>query len=195
MVKLVNQTIFASKIKAKKLWLFGAAEVRTLFGLSASATASLLHRYKKAGFIVQPRRGLYLLPDTLPSDFHLANRMYSPSYLSLEAALSYHGIIPETVYEITSVTPKATRRFSALGKVFSYHKIKQSAYSGYRTEPYQGVSFYIAEPEKAIVDASYLRLVRGGNQIERFNKQKLDLGKTLSYARLFGNAKLVEKIK
>src|SRR3989344_6561832 len=109
MAKLVNQTIFASKIKAKKLYLFGASDVRALFGLSAVATASLLHRYKKVGFIAQPKRGIYAFPDALPPDVYLANKLHTPSYVSLEWALSYHGVIPETVYEVTSVTTKATR--------------------------------------------------------------------------------------
>jgi len=58
MAKLVNQTIFAAKIKGKKLYLFGANDIRALFGLSAVAAASLLHRYKKQGFILQVKRGL-----------------------------------------------------------------------------------------------------------------------------------------
>src|SRR3989344_4847720 len=109
MAKLVNQTIFASKIKGKKLYIFSGNDVRALFGLSAVAVASLLHRYKKRGFILQIKRGLYVFPDVLPPDVYIANKLYSPSYISLEFALSYHGVIPETVYEITSVTTKTTR--------------------------------------------------------------------------------------
>src|SRR3989344_4189475 len=120
MVKLVNQTIFASKIKAKKLYIFSAHDIRTLFGVSSVASASFLHRYKKGGFILQLKRGFYVFPDFLPPDVYVANKLYSPSYLSLEFALSYHGVIPETVYEITSVTTKTTRRFETLGKAFSY---------------------------------------------------------------------------
>src|SRR3989344_7230482 len=109
MVKLVNQTIFASKIKGKKLYIFSASDIRSLFGVSAVAASALLHRYKKQAFIVQLKRGFYVFPDVLPPDVYVANKLYSPSYLSLEFALSYHGIIPETVYEITSVTTKTTR--------------------------------------------------------------------------------------
>ena len=191
MAKLMNQTTFASTIKSKQLWIFGAGDVRALFGLSAVATASLLHRYKKSGFISQPRRGLYIFPDALPLDFHFANRAYGPSYISLETALSYHGVIPETVYEITSVTTKATRRFEALGKIFSYRKIKSKAYSGYQVRKQNGTSFYIADAEKAFVDSSYLRLVCGEESISRFNKEKINTKKALGYAKLFGNLKLV----
>lgn len=195
MVKLVNQTIFASKIKGKKLYIFSANNIRALFGVSAVAAASLLHRYKKHGFILQIKRGLYVFPDILPPDFYIANKLYSPSYISLEFALSYHGIIPETVYEITSVTTKATRRFETLGKIFSYRKIKKSAYTGYGVEKQGDLSFYIADAEKAFVDANYLRLMNNQKPISRFNKEKINFKKALHYAKLFSNTKLTSIIK
>ena len=195
MVKLVNQTIFAAKIKEKKLYIFSANDIRALFGVSAVAVAGLLHRYKKRGFIIQVKRGFYVFPDALPPDVYIANKLYGPSYVSLEFALSYHGVIPETVYEITSVTAKATRRFETLGRVFSYRKIKRAAYTGYETQRQQGLSFYIADAEKAFVDADYLRLMNGRKPISRFNKEKINSEKALRYAKLFNNAKLVGIIK
>jgi predicted transcriptional regulator of viral defense system len=195
MVKLVNQTIFATKIKGKKLYIFSGKDLRALFGVSVGASSALLHRYKKQGFILQLKRGAYVFPDVLPPDVYVANKLYSPSYLSLEFALSYHGIIPETVYEITSITTKATRRFEALGKMFSYRKIKKVAYTGYEIQKQQGLSFYLAEAEKAFVDANYLRLKNKQKPISRFNKEKLNPEKALRYAKLFNQPKLVGIIK
>src|SRR3989338_7321180 len=191
MVKLVNQTSFASKIKEKKLYIFSANDIRALFGVSAVAASALLHRYKKQGFVLQIKRGLYVLSDVLPPDVYVANKIYSPSYVSLEFALSYHGIIPETVYEITSVTTKTTRQFETLGKVFSYRKIKKTAYTGYEIQKQQGLSFYIADAEKAFVDANYLRLKNKQKPISRFNKEKLNPERSLRYAKLFDNTKLI----
>ncbi len=195
MAKLVNQTIFAATIKGKKLYIFSANDIRALFGVSAVATASLLHRYKKQGFILQIKRGSYVFPDALPPDVYIANKLYSPSYISLEFALSYHGVIPETVYEITSVTTKATRRFETLGKIFSFRKIKKGAYTGYGIEKQGGLSFYIADAEKAFVDANYLRLMNNQKPISRFNKEKIDSKKALCYAELFGKNNLTGIIK
>ena len=191
MVKLVNQTDFAAKIKGKKLYIFGANDTRSLFGVSAVAASALLHRYKKRGFILQLKRGSYVFPDALPPDLYVANKLYSPSYVSLEFALSYHGVIPETVYEITSVTTKATRRFETLGKIFSFRKIKKSAYTGYEIQKQQGLTFNIANAEKAFVDTNYLRLKNKQKPISRFNKDKINLGKALRYATLFGNKRLL----
>lgn len=195
MVKLVNQTIFATKIKEKKLSIFSANDIRALFGVSVVAAAGLLHRYKKRGFILQIKRGLYTFPDALPPDVYVANKLYSPSYVSLEFALSYYGVIPETVYEITSVTTKATRRFETLGKIFSFRKIKKSAYTGYTVQKQNGTTFYIANTEKAFVDANYLRLMNKQKPISRFNKEKINPEKALRYAKLFGKAKLISIIK
>lgn len=195
MVKLVNQTTFASKIKAKKLYIFSASDVRLLFGISAVAASALLHRYKKQGFILQLKQGHYVFPDALPPDIYVASRLYTPSYISLEFAMSYHGVIPETVYEITSVTTKATRRFETLGKVFSYRKIKKSAYTGYELHKQHGLSFYIADAEKAFVDTNYLRLLNRQKPITRFDKGKINPEKALRYAKLFDNSKLIGVIK
>lgn len=195
MVKLVNQTIFASRIKDRGLPIFSAADIRALFGISNVAASALLHRYKKQGFILQIKRGLYTLPNFLPPNVYLANKIYSPSYISLDFALSYYGIIPETTYEITSVTVKATRRFETLGKVFSYRKIKKTAYTGYNIQQQDGVSFYIADAEKAFVDTNYLRLLNKQKPISRFNKTKINQDKALTYASLFGNQKLTAIIK
>lgn len=195
MVKLVNQTIFSAKIKEKKLYIFSANDIRALFGVSAVAASALLHRYKKRGFILQLKRGFYVFPDVLPPDVYIANKLYSPSYVSLEFALSYHGVIPETVYEITSVTTKTTRRFETLGKVFSYRTIKRTAYTGYSAERQAGLSFYIADAEKAFVDTNYLRLMNKQKPISRFNKEKVNSKRALGYAELFSNNKLVSIIK
>ncbi|MBI5742266.1 MAG: hypothetical protein HZA25_00305 [Candidatus Niyogibacteria bacterium] len=195
MVKLVNQTIFNATIKGKKLYIFSANDIRLLFGVSAVAASALLHRYKKQGFILQLKKGFYVFPDALPPDVYVANKLYSPSYISLEFALSYHGAIPETVYEITSVTTKSTRRFETLGKAFSYRKIKKSAYTGYEIQKQHGLTFNIADTEKAFVDANYLRLKNRQKPISRFNKEKIDPEKALRYAKLFDNKKLIGIIK
>jgi len=195
MVKLVNRTDFMSKIKAKKLVLFSGREIQALFGVSKVATAGILHRYSKQGFIVQIKRGLYAFPDSLPPELYLANKLYDPSYISREFALSYHGIIPEMVYEITSVTIRATQKFKVSGKIYSYRKIKKSAFTGYLIEKQKGFTFRIADAEKAFVDTLYYRVIFGKKPISRFNKEKINKNKALKYAELFKNPNLIAILK
>ncbi len=191
MVKLVNQVSFMTKIKAKKIALFTGRDVQALFGVSRVATAGILHRYSKQGFIIKVKRGLYSLSDFLPPELYLANKLYNPSYISREFALSYHGVIPEMVYEVTSVTTKPTRRFEAVGKIYSYRSIKKSAFTGYSIEKQRGFTYRIADRDKAFVDTLYYRVLFGKKPISRFNKEKINKDKALRYAKLFGNSKLI----
>ena len=195
MAKLVNWYIFEQKIKEKNLIIFAPLDVRRIFSSSEVATTFLLHRYAKKGLILRLKRGLYALRDAKIPDPYLANKLYEPSYISLEFALSYHRIVPETIYEITSVTPKAGRHFNVLGKIFSYRHIRKEAFTGYSTYKQGGLTFLIADPEKAFVDLNYLRVINNKKPISRFNKERINQAKALKYATLFNNSKLISIIK
>ncbi len=187
MANLLNWHRFEQTLKEKGILLFSITDIRRLFGATAVAATFLLHRYAQKGFILRMKRGLYAFPDALPPEPYLANKIYAPSYLSMEFALSYHQVIPETVYEITSVTAKSTRRFETHGKIYSYRRIKKRAYTGYAVAKQKGFSFYIADPEKAFVDAAYFRMFDGLEPLKRFDKEKIDFKKALGYAKLFNN--------
>ena len=164
MAKLVNWRDFELKLKGKKIDLFTNLDVRRIFGVSKVAAHFLLYRYAKKRFIVRLKRGLYTFPDSHLPDYYLANKLYEPSYVSLVYALSYHCVIPETVYEITCVTTKATRHLTALNKRFTYRHIKKEVFTGYEVHRQRGVTFLIAEPEKAFVDATYFQVVVDGKK-------------------------------
>ena len=117
MVKLVKQADFGPKIRSKRLSLFSRRDIEVLFGLSPNAATMLLHRYSKRGIIVRVKRGMYAVEGAVPPELYIANQLYSPSYISREFALSYHRVIPETVYEITSVTTRDTAQFERFGSV------------------------------------------------------------------------------
>ncbi len=69
-----------------------------------------ISRLIHAGELLQLRRGLYATrPDINP--YCLAASIYGPSYISFDTALSFHRLIPEAVYEITSATLKRSREF------------------------------------------------------------------------------------
>lgn len=186
---------FERQIKKGGIKLFSPLDVQRFLGRSKVAVTFLIHRLKKQGTIVRVKRGLYKLSNDEIPDLYLANKLYEPSYISLEFALSYHRVIPETVYEITSVTPKTTRRFEAFGRIFSYRKIKKTAFAGYTIEKHKGFSFRIADPEKAFIDLNYFRMRGGLKPISRYNKEKINPATALRYASLLGNKKLIGIIK
>jgi len=186
---------FEREIRKKNIKLFTPLDIQRFLGRSNIAVRFLVHRLKKQGHIQRVKRGLYKLTDEQISELYLANKIYEPSYISLELALSYHRVIPETVYEITSITPKTTRRFETLGKVFSYRRLKKAAFTGYMAAKQGGMSYLIADPEKAFVDLSYFRMLDGLKPVSRFDKERINPAKALRYAALFGNPKLTGLIK
>jgi predicted transcriptional regulator of viral defense system len=92
------------KLAASGLRAFTDREFRAVTGSTPVSAKFLLIRYTKSGLLRRLRRGLYAVEGELPSQYALANRLYRPSYISMETALSYHHLIPETVYSMTAVT-------------------------------------------------------------------------------------------
>lgn len=191
----MNWIKFESILKRKGFFLFTPLDVARVFSVSDTSVTFLLHRYTRQGVLTRLKKGMYIFSDTPPPDVVIANKLCEPSYISLEFALSYHSIIPEVVYSLTSVTTKSKREYSALGKVFSYRQIKKEAYTGYTLRQYGGRSFFIADPEKALVDAIYLRILDGLEPFDRMRLKALDKDKVNHYADLFRFPCLREALK
>ena len=138
------------------------------FPLATSTILPLLKDYRrpydkinywvKSGDLVQVKKGLYVLgkriSEQIPHPFLLANQLYGPSYVSLDSALSYHGLIPERVYQASSVTTRISKNFTTPVGRFDYTHVKSSYFSKGITN--QGSIetgyFLIATPEKALWD-------------------------------------------
>ncbi len=120
-----------------------------------------LSRWRAAGRILQLRRGLYSLAPPYrkvkPEPFLVANRLVSPSYVSLQSALAHWGMIPESVPVVTSVTSaRGGRRETELG-VFTYRHVQTGWLQGYRRQQLSmGQSALLALREKALLDLVYL---------------------------------------
>jgi predicted transcriptional regulator of viral defense system len=108
--------------------------------------------------ILRVKKGLYVLGDALRQKpllrEELANLMYGPSYVSLEYALSYYGMIPEQATTVTSVTIGRSRIFQTPVGRFSYRQISLPAFrvGMERVEQEDGQAFLIASREKALAD-------------------------------------------
>jgi predicted transcriptional regulator of viral defense system len=114
-----------------------------------------LNEWQKKGYIKKLRRGYYMFADAVLNEemlFLIANKLYSPSYISFEIALSHYGLIPEGVYLITSASSKKTARFKTPISEFAYRRIKRTIFYGYKIEQHKGQGYKIAEMEKAILD-------------------------------------------
>ncbi len=69
--------------------------------------------------------------------------------------MAYYHLIPESVYVMTSATSQSTRAFTAMGRVYEYHRLKRSFFIGYEPIKEQGEVVLMATPEKALVDYLY----------------------------------------
>lgn len=167
-----------------------------------------LRRWQKKGLIIKLKKGMYLLNRNdrkiNPSPYFIANQLYGPSYVSLEYALNFYGLIPEAVFDITSIVTKKTMRFRNESGVFIYQHIKADAFRGFSAiKEENGVSMFIAEPEKAIVDFLYLNLKEFKKETKdkfevsyRFqNLESLNTSRIMELARLFNSHKLLQTAK
>lgn len=181
----------AQIFREKGIVLFSSKEFAQIGSFNQNAAWAALGRYCQKGLIENPKRGLYYFADNPPDSFFLANKLYAPSYISFETALSYYSIIPEAIYSITSASTKVTRNFKHRGKNFKYLTIKTNAYTGY----YKKDDYLIADPEKALVDYLYFVALGKKKINERFSTSQLDRKKLLSYTQLFANNKLTKIAK
>jgi len=165
-----------------------------------------LNRWKEQGYLINVRQSYYCLSDVeLSRDLllYIANRIYSPSYISLEIALSYYNLIPESVYHITSVSTKKTKNYYTQLGNFIYRHIKSSAYFGYKLIEFdQKHRFLLAEPEKALLDYFYLNSHIASKQDfgeTRINSNEFDnhinLNKLNAYLVNFKNKSFEKRIK
>jgi len=162
-----------------------------------------ISKLNKDGYIQKIKNGLYVFSnkkELIPEE-HLAFKIYEPSYISLEWALHYYGLIPEMVYNVTSISTKATRKFKNDFGIFIYRNIKKELFWGYKKEEKNGQVYLIAEPEKALLDYIYFNLSRIKNDADilelRLNTiliKKLDIKKLKDYTLLFKNKKITEII-
>ena len=146
---------FEAKIKA--LPAFNLNDVRKL---DPNFHRQQLSYWLNQGFIQPLAGGYYALADTAMNESYLfmaANKIYDPSYVSLESALAYHDIIPETVLGVTSVSSRKTKQYESKWGIFSYRSVKPQYMIGYQViEISPGIKFKMASLEKAILDYLYL---------------------------------------
>ena len=141
--------------------VFTRTEIVCWVGGSSDRQFGLLRRALRAGEVVRIHRGLYCLAAKYPrrkvDPLVLAQRIWGPSYISLETALSYHGWIPEAVYTVTSASMDRSREFTTPLGVFSFTRIPQETlYTEVtRVETVPAQAFLLASPLKALCDYVY----------------------------------------
>jgi len=129
--------------------------------VSAGQVRLQLSRWVKAGRLLQLRRGLYALAPAWrkvePHPFLAANRLQRGSYVSLQSALAFHGVIPEHVPVVTSATPRRPETVrNALGAFQFSHLARRFLFGYARLEVAPQQFAFVASPEKALLDLVHL---------------------------------------
>lgn len=111
----------------------------------------------RKGQLVRIRKGLYIFgPEWRKQDIPheiLANLIYGPSVISLEYALSWHGLIPEKVFTITSVSSGRSRVFETPAGRYSYSQQSSRRLShGFSLQKTSSGNWLLADPLKSLAD-------------------------------------------
>lgn len=153
-MSFISKIDFIKKFKEKNISLFSTPDVAKVFDIKSENTLKhLLRRLSQEQIIEVLNKGKYIFLQgrSDPADFTIANFLLQPSYVSLESALSFYGLLDQFPYGITSVTAKKTREIKCRGKLYSYARIKKEYFSDFGKQD----NFLIASPEKAVFDFAY----------------------------------------
>jgi predicted transcriptional regulator of viral defense system len=137
---------------------FGYEDIARVLKISPASARVSASRYVRIGLLMRLKRNIYVPKErwqttSREEQFTLANLGQTPSYISLLTALDYYEITTQVQRGIIeSVAVKRTKEISLDGNVFRYTKVSRASYFGFIRQQ----QFFIATPEKALLDAIYL---------------------------------------
>ena len=177
-------------------------DIRNVITLFDSIDRRRLYEWQKKDYILKLTSNYYIFRDAEIDDPFvrmIANKIYSPSYVSLESALSYYGFIPEAVFQITSITSRKTHNIQTDISNFNYRSIHKRLFWGYSLNTKTSYRFFIADPEKTILDYLYLNPhlddIKSLKEL-RFNQEifnnLLNISKLKKYLKIFSHTRLLK---
>jgi predicted transcriptional regulator of viral defense system len=162
--------------RIKKL-CFGYEDISKALGISLASAKVTASRYTRQGILLRMKRNMYVLREAWNTadkedKFFLANMGQVPSYISLMTALDYYDITTQVQRDFfESMAVKRSKEINMDGSVFRYAKLAAYLYNEFKKEK----DFFIASPEKALLDAFYLMSYgRYSLDIPSLDRAKLD---------------------
>ncbi len=139
-------------LQQKNISLFDINDAQKIFPFrNKNSLYKLLQRLEKADILKRVANGKYMLSFKEVNDFELANFLINTSYVSLESALSFYGILSQFPYTITSITIQKTKKIIYRKKEFEFTHLRREYFFGFTKKN----NFLIALPEKALLDELY----------------------------------------
>lgn len=192
----------------RELFIDGVAfTVRQVKLMLPTFNMSNIYRWVEKGYLTKLRNGCYAFTECVGGgryNYFLSQFIYRPSYVSLQTALSFYGLIPEAVFSTTAVSTLKTISFQNNLSTFAYQSISTKLFWGYNrfTMKNTSQSYNMASLEKAILDYLYLNPFYKSEQdfIDlRFDdyimQDVLDQEKLLSYTERFGVSSLSKRVE
>lgn len=167
--------------------------------ISAFSVRQQLSRWVSEGKILQIKRGLYAVAKPYrnkePHPYLVANMIKKASYISLQSALEYYGIIPEYVPMITSVTTGRPEKIDTKLGTFIFKHFKKELLWGFKEqEIIKGTDIFIATPEKALLDLAYITPDSDSEpyieELRLQSTEKIDTGLLIDYSKRFRKPKI-----
>lgn len=158
--------------------IYSIQQLANLIGKPKRITKVYFSRLVKKKLAKRLLRGRISFTD---DDYIIATQMVEPSYISLNSALLFHGIIQQIPTQVECITTKNSFRFPKLG--ITYHKISPSLFFGYEKHKKGNSYILVAEPEKALIDAVYLNAIDKLSSLEIL--EKIDLKKVTEFLKRF----------
>ena len=153
--------------KTDKLLVFDKNSLKLLEKNDNNLNANLKY-WLKSGDLVALKNGVYVFRakynhETNKNEYleYLANKLLTPSYLSLEYVLDKYSLLSESARAITSISAKASREFSNSLGVWRYYFLSKKLFLGYKTKYFKDQAIFEASKAKALFDFLYLRFRRG----------------------------------
>ena len=192
-----NNVAVIKKLQEKEVSLFTLADFSRLFSIDNKNTLyKKIQRLEEKGIIKRLTKGKYLFLLSKPNEFMIANFLRQPSYVSLESALSFYGIITGFLYQITSVTLKKTKLYLFEEKTYQYTQLNKDLFWGYEKKE----NFLIADKEKSLLDYLYLgykgrKIINPEKLGSEFDLSEISRQKFKEYLKMINNPSLLKYLR
>lgn len=196
---IIKMRLSILKRQFKNFPIFSTQELLLFNKTSRHTLETQLSDWVKKNEIVKLKKGLYCFnPKTSEvniNNFLISNRLYEPSYISLEYALSFYGLIPDVAFQITSITTNKTKKFDNKLGVFIYRHIKPALFFGFHQEKINNNLILIADKEKALIDYLYINSNKFKPEMKYLKEMRLQNINTLRQTKLNLYARATHKRK
>ncbi len=191
---MVNRIKILSELK--KYPVFSVNTISRIINKKNDYSKLVAHRLKKSGLVFKLEKNKY----TVHSDALLvSSHIVWPCYVSSWSAIRYHGMteqLPNCIQIITTRSRKK-RKIRFNNTTIEFIKIKKDNFFGFAKTPYRDFEIFMAEKEKAMADALYLKHASLETFLEILgqHKKELDIKKLVSYLKRMKMNRVVYKIK